>query len=72
MSTSDADFIGEGQHRIETGRQAEAVHRIEAVVDPVSERVPGGELAHAEARLPDEFEGLFAFVDLETKPWEAA
>ncbi|PCR90838.1 DUF2267 domain-containing protein [Natrinema ejinorense] len=72
MSTSYGDFIGEVQHRLEGGRQAEAVYRIKAVVDLVSGRVPGGELAHADAQLPEEFEELFEFVDLETKPWEAA
>lgn len=49
---------------------ADAVYRCKAVVDLVSELVPGGELAHVENQLPDEFEDLFEFVDAETKPWE--
>ncbi len=47
--------------------RSEAVYRIGAVVELVSERVPGGELAHAEEQLPDTFE----FVGAETKPREA-
>ncbi|AFZ72330.1 DUF2267 domain-containing protein [Natronobacterium gregoryi] len=49
---------------------ADAVYRAKAVVALTSELVPGGELAHVERQLPDEFEELFEFVDAETKPWE--
>lgn len=52
--------------------QAEAVYRMKAVVELVSEQVPGGELAHAEEQLPDDFGDMFEFVDAETKPWEEA
>lgn len=52
--------------------RSEAVYRIKAVVELVSEQVPGGELAHAEEQLPAEFEDMFEFVDVETKPWEEA
>ncbi|MGQ3411669.1 DUF2267 domain-containing protein [Natrinema sp. LN54] len=52
--------------------RSEAVYRIKAVVELVSERVPGGELAHAEEQLPGEYGDMFEFVDAETKPWEEA
>ncbi|QCS43810.1 DUF2267 domain-containing protein [Natrinema versiforme] len=52
--------------------RSEAVYRIKAVVELVSEQVPGGELAHAEEQLPEEFGDMFEFVDAETKPWEEA
>ncbi|QLK24977.1 DUF2267 domain-containing protein [Natrinema zhouii] len=52
--------------------RAEAVYRIKAVVELLSEQVPGGELAHVEEQFPDEFADMFEFVDVETKPWEEA
>lgn len=58
--------------RPSTVDEAEAVYRIKAVVELVSERVPGGELAHAEAQLPEEFDDIFEFVGLETAPWDEA
>ncbi|MFD1565646.1 DUF2267 domain-containing protein [Haloarchaeobius amylolyticus] len=48
--------------------RAEAVYRIKAVVELLSERVPEGELAHVEEQFAD----MFEFVDAETTPWEEA
>jgi len=50
--------------------RAEAVYRIKAVVALLAERVPGGKLAHVEKQLPDEYDDIFEFVDIETTPWE--
>lgn len=49
--------------------RAEAVYRIKAVMALLSETVPGGEIAHVEEQLPDEFAELFEFVEFETPPW---
>ncbi|EMA42329.1 DUF2267 domain-containing protein [Halobiforma nitratireducens] len=49
---------------------AEAVYRSQAVIELVSQLVPGGDLANVENQLPAEFDDLFEFVDAETKPWD--
>lgn len=51
--------------------RSEVVFRTQAVVALVSDLVPGGHLAHTEQQLPDEFDDLFEFVDIETPPWES-
>lgn len=50
--------------------EPEAVFRAKAVVALLSETVPGDQIANVEDQLPDEYEDLFEFVDVETKPWE--
>ena len=51
--------------------RAEAIYRTKAVVALLCEIVPGGKLAHTEKQLPDEFDDLFEFTDVETPPWES-
>lgn len=51
--------------------RADVVYRVKAVVDLLDEVVPGEGLANVEQQLPAEFEDLFEFVHVETKPWEA-
>ncbi|WP_290814278.1 DUF2267 domain-containing protein [Halovivax sp.] len=50
--------------------RSEAVFRTKAVVALLCEIVPGGRLADVEKQLPEEFEELFEFLDVETPPWE--
>lgn len=50
--------------------RADVVFNTQAVVALLSEAVPGGVLANVEEQLPEDYEDLFKFVDVETKPWE--
>lgn len=50
--------------------RSEAVFRVQAVVALLSEIVPGGEIAHAEKQLPEEYGELFELTHAESKPWE--
>ncbi len=61
----DADY-----GRPSTVDRSEVVYRIQAVVALLAEIVPGGTLANVEEQFPGEFDDLFAFVDVETAPWE--
>jgi uncharacterized protein (DUF2267 family) len=84
MSTSYTDFVGEVQHRIEASRQAEAVRTIRAVLETLGERVDEGGATDIASPLPMEIDRHLLdadhgqtydyneFVDVETKPWEAA
>ncbi len=52
--------------------EGEAVYRIKAVTELLSEHLPGSEIDDVEAQLPDDFDDMFEFIDAETKPWEEA
>lgn len=56
MTTSYNDFIGEVQHRIEAGEQAEAVRTTRAVLSTLGERVEEGGATDIAGALPMEID----------------
>lgn len=61
--TSYTDFIGEVQHRIEAGRQAEAVRTTRAVLETIGERVDEGGATDIAGPLPMEIDRYLLHVD---------
>lgn len=51
--------------------RSDAVFRIKAVIDLLNDKVRGGEIVNLESQLPDEYAGIFEFIDSEKKPWES-
>ena len=70
MNYEDLD-VGETYGRPAPVDRSDVVYRTKAVVALVSDLVPGGHLAHTEQQLPEAFDDLFEFVDVETAPWES-
>ncbi|SDQ27538.1 DUF2267 domain-containing protein [Natronobacterium texcoconense] len=56
MATSYSDFVGEVQHRIEAGRQAEGVRTTRAVLATLGERVGEGGATDIASPLPMEID----------------
>lgn len=56
MTTSYNNFIGEVQHRIEAGEQAEAVRTTRAVLSTLGERVEEGGATDVAGALPTEID----------------
>ncbi|SEW21255.1 DUF2267 domain-containing protein [Natrinema salifodinae] len=56
MGTSYTDFVGEVQHRIEAGTQAEAVRTTRAVLETLGERVDEGGATDIASPLPMEID----------------
>lgn len=54
LSTDYSDFVGEVQHRIEAGTQAEAVRTTRAVLETLGERVEEGAATDVASPLPME------------------
>lgn len=63
MATSYTDFMGEVQHRIEAGRQAEAVRTTRAVLETLGERVDEGGATDIASPLPMEVDRYLLAVD---------
>ena len=61
--TNYTDFIGEVQHRIEAGRQAEAVRTARAVLETIGERVDEGGATDIASPLPMEIDRYLLQVD---------
>ncbi|ELY58963.1 DUF2267 domain-containing protein [Natronolimnohabitans innermongolicus] len=61
--TNYVDFIGEVQHRIEAGRQAEAVRATRAVLNTIGERVDEGGATDIASPLPMEIDRYLLEVD---------
>ena len=61
--TTYTDFIGEVQHRIEAGRQAEAVRTTRAVLETIGERVDEGGATDIASPLPMEIDRYLLQVD---------
>ena len=61
--TTYTDFIGEVQHRIEAGRQAEAVRTTRAVLETIGERVDEGGATDIASPLPMEIDRYLLAVD---------
>ncbi|WP_436347213.1 DUF2267 domain-containing protein [Natronorubrum sp. FCH18a] len=61
--TSYTDFIGEVQHRIEAGTQAEAVRTTRAVLETIGERVDEGGATDIASPLPTEIDRYLLQVD---------
>lgn len=63
MTTSYNDFIGEVQHRIEAGTQADAVGTVRSVLTTLGERVSEGAATDIAAPLPKEIDLYLLAVD---------
>lgn len=63
MATSYTDFMGEVQHRIAAGRQAEAVRTTRAVLETLGERVDEGGATDIASPLPMEVDRYLLCVD---------
>lgn len=63
MTTSYNDFVGEVQHRIEAGDQAEAVRTTRAVLSTLGERVEAGEATDLAGALPMEIDRYLLAAD---------
>ncbi|SFB69465.1 Uncharacterized conserved protein, DUF2267 family [Halobiforma haloterrestris] len=63
MSTSYNDFIGEVQHRVEAGTQAEAVRTTRAVLETLGERVGEGGATDIAGPLPMEIDRYLLAAD---------
>ncbi|CAI48198.1 DUF2267 family protein [Natronomonas pharaonis DSM 2160] len=63
MSTSFKDFVGEVQHRIEAGEQAEAVRTTRAVLTTLGERVSEGGATDIASPLPKEIDRYLLAAD---------
>lgn len=63
MATSYTDFMGEVQHRIGAGRQAEAVRTTRAVLETLGERVDEGGAIDVASPLPMEVDRYLLQVD---------
>ena len=50
--------------------RSEAVYRVKAIFDLISEILPGKEMEDIKQQLPKDFESFFAFIEFEKKPWE--
>ncbi len=61
--TNYTDFVGEVQHRIEAGTQAEAVRTIRAVLETIGERVDEGGATDIASPLPMEIDRYLLQVD---------
>ncbi|WP_440770081.1 DUF2267 domain-containing protein [Natronorubrum sp. DTA28] len=61
--TSYTDFLGEVQHRIEAGTQAEAVRTTRAVLETIGERVDEGGATDIASPLPMEIDRYLLHVD---------
>ncbi|WP_049926322.1 DUF2267 domain-containing protein [Halopiger goleimassiliensis] len=61
--TNYTDFIGEVQHRIEAGRQAEAVRTTRAVLETIGERVDEGGATDIASPLPMEVDRYLLEAD---------
>lgn len=61
--TNYTDFIGEVQHRIEAGTQAEAVRTTRAVLETIGERVDEGGATDIASPLPMEIDRFLLHVD---------
>lgn len=61
--TNFTDFVGEVQHRIEAGRQAEAVRTTRAVLETIGERVDEGGATDIASPLPMEIDRYLLQVD---------
>ncbi|AEH36489.1 DUF2267 domain-containing protein [Halopiger xanaduensis] len=61
--TSYTDFVGEVQHRIEAGRQAEAVRTTRAVLETLGERVEEGAATDVASPLPMEIDRYLLAAD---------
>ncbi len=63
MATEYSDFLGEVQHRIEAGRQAEAARTTRAVLETLGERVDEGGATDVASPLPMEIDRYLLQVD---------
>lgn len=63
MSTSYNDFIGQVQHRVEAGTQAEAVRTVRAVLETLGERVEEGGATDIASPLPLEVDRYLLEAD---------
>ena len=61
--TNYTDFIGEVQHRIEAGRQAEAVRTTRAVLETLGERIDEGGATDIASPLPMEVDRYLLAAD---------
>lgn len=62
-TTSYTDFVGEVQHRIEAGTQAEAVRTARAVLETIGERVDEGGATDIASPLPMEIDRYLLQVE---------
>lgn len=63
MTHSYNDFIGEVQHRIKAGEQAEAVKTTRAVLSTLAERIEEGEATNLAGTLPVEIDWYLLQAD---------
>lgn len=63
MSASYRDFVGEVQHRVEAGTQAEAVRTVRAVLETLGERLEEGGATDLASPLPAEIDRYLLQVE---------
>lgn len=69
LNYENLDIEGGYSHHSDLDR-SDVVYRTQAVVELLDQTLPADGVDTLREQLPEEFEPLFEFVDIEAKPWE--